>query len=68
MDKMDKLITDLAEDCRAKGITDAKKVKKNIFAIVWKDYKGRAPKWRVDAVCDDLTESVCLKMGIPHDV
>ena len=68
MDKMDKLIADLAEDCREKGLTTAKKIKKNIFALIWPDYKGRAPKWRVDAVCDDLTESVCLKMGIPHDV
>lgn len=66
-DKMTQFIKDLAADCVEKGIKTAKKVYKNIFDIVWADYKGKAPKKRIEAVCDDLTESVCLEMGIPHD-
>lgn len=66
-EKMNQLIKDLAQDCIDKGLKTAKKVKKNVFDLIWADYKGKAPKWRVEAVCDDLTESVCLKMGIPHD-
>ena len=67
MNDWDKLVQDLADDCREKGLTTAKKVKTNVFNLIWVDYKGKAPKWRVQAVCDDLTESVCLNMGIPHD-
>ena len=67
MDGMEKLIADLAQDCLEKGLTTAKEVRRNVFGIVWADYKGKAPRWKVEAVCDDLTESVCLKTGIPHD-
>ena len=67
MDGLDKLIIDLAEDCREKGLTTAKKIKKNVFDIIWADYKGKAPKWRVEMVCEDLSESVCLRLGIAWD-
>lgn len=40
---------------------------KNIFDLIWPKYRGRAPKWKVKVVTEDLAESVCLEMGIPHD-
>ncbi|MBP5722159.1 MAG: hypothetical protein J6X18_01045 [Bacteroidales bacterium] len=66
-EQMRKIILDLAQDCKDKGLNTAKQVKKNVFDNLWANYKGKAPKWRVEAICDDLTESVCLEMGIPHD-
>jgi len=64
---MEKLISDFAEDCRLKGLITAKEVRKNIFDQVWPHYKGKAPKQRVEFVCDDLAESVCLRLGIAVD-
>lgn len=61
---MEKLISQLVEDCKSKGITTEEGVKDNIFNIVWPNYEGRATRERVQSVCDDLAESVCLKLGI----
>lgn len=44
------------------------KTKKEIFNWMnnelQKDYKDKAPKWKIESVAEDVTESICLKMGI----
>ena len=67
MNEWDKLIADFAQECVSQGANTAKKVKKYIRDYINAQYKGKAPAWRLKMVTDDLTESVCLKMGIPHD-
>lgn len=68
MKEMEKLVSDLAEDCRVNGKDTFKKVASHIFNILWKDYKGKpgAVRCRVSHVADDLAESVCLRLGIPQ--
>lgn len=67
MNDWDKLVSDFATECAEHGATTAKKVKKYIKDYINARYKGKAPAWKLQMVTDDLTESVCLKMGIPHD-
>lgn len=67
MNDWDKLVSDFATECAERGATTAKKVKKCIGGYINAKYKGKAPAWKLQMVTDDLTESVCLKMGIPHD-
>lgn len=67
MNDWDKLVSDFATECAEHGATTAKKVKKYIKDYINAQYKGKAPAWKLQMVTDDLTESVCLKMGIPHD-
>ena len=59
MNDYEKLISDLATECAENGANTAKKVKKYSGNHINAQYKGM--------VTDDLTESVCLEMGIPHD-
>lgn len=67
MNDWDKLVSDFATECAEHGANTAKKVKKCIGGYINAKYKGKAPAWKLQMVTDDLTESVCLKMGIPHD-
>ena len=60
MNGLEKLVSDLVRDCREKNLTSARMVGKNIFDFIWPKYKGRAPRWKVKAVAEDLAESVCL--------
>jgi len=64
---MEKLISELSEDCRLKNLTTAKAIRKNIFDLIWPNYEGKASRQRVKFVCDDLAESVCLQLGIAYD-
>lgn len=65
---MEELINEFVKICTEKGLDSYKKVRKTIFDEIWKDYKQKgAQKWRVEAVSDDIAESVVLKMGISHE-
>ena len=37
-----------------------------LLSDLMKTYKGRAPKWRIESVAEDITESICLKLNIPQ--
>ena len=65
--KMEELIARYADRYKDNKITTGKKVRKYIFDDIWKDYKGKAPKWRVQFAADDIAESVCLRLGIACD-
>ena len=65
---MEELIKEFVQICTEKKLKTYKQVRKTIFEEIWKDYKNKgAQKWRVEAVSDDLAESVVLRMGIPHE-
>ena len=59
---MEEVIKQCCTECA--GMKTRKEVFKYIFKELWRDYKGKAPKWRVEHVADDITESVCLRLGI----
>jgi hypothetical protein len=61
---MEKLIQEFADACRKNGLADNKKIKKYIFDVVYSEFKGKASKYHIKNVCDDIAESICLKLGI----
>lgn len=64
---MEELISRYADRCKENNITTAKKILKYIFDDIWSQYKGKAPKWRVQFASEDIAESVCLRLGIVCD-
>ena len=56
--------------CKDKDIL-ACKTRKEVFneinTFLQNAYKGRASVAKIEAVADDVTESVCLKLNIPQD-
>lgn len=62
--KYGKFIEQCVEFCKKANL----KTKKDIFnwlnADLQKEYKGKAPKWKIEWVAEDVTESICLKMRI----
>lgn len=59
---MEEFIEQALQECTAKNITEEKKIFNYIFKSVWNSYKGKAPKWKVQAICEDIAESVYLRM------
>ena len=64
----EKVIADFSEECTENGCDTATKVKKHIKKTLNNLYKGLIPQWKIDFFIDEFTESVCLRLGIAHDV
>ena len=62
--KVQKFINQCADFCKTVGLKTQKEVYNWLVADLTETYKGRAPKWRIESVADDITESICLKLNI----
>lgn len=68
--KVYKFINQCADFCKTAGLKTQKEVYDWLMAGLteaYKEaYKGCAPKWRIESVAEDITESICLKLNIPQ--
>ena len=60
--KVQKFINECANFCKKAGMKTQKQVYEWLLADLMETY--RAPKWRIESVAEDITESVCLKLNI----
>ena len=59
-------LTELTEEIKGLGEASfrAKQIYEWLVADLTETYNGRAPKWRIESVAEDITESICLKLNI----
>lgn len=62
--KVQKFINQCADFCKNAGLKTQKEVYDWLVADLTDTYKGSAPKWKIESVAEDITESVCLKLNI----
>lgn len=62
--KVQKFINQCADFCKTAGLKTQKEVYDWLVADLMEAYKERAPKWRIESVAEDITESICLKLNI----
>jgi disulfide oxidoreductase YuzD len=62
--KVQVFIKQCADFCKSNGLKTQKEVYDWLVADLTKTYKGRAPKWKIESVAEDITESVCLELNI----
>ena len=62
--KVQKFINQCADFCKTAGLKTLKEVYDWLVADLTDTYKGRAPKWKIESVAEDITESICLKLNI----
>lgn len=62
--KVQKFINQCADFCKAAGLKTQKEVYDWLVADLTDTYKGSAPKWKIESVAEDITESICLKLNI----
>lgn len=62
--KVQKFINQCAEFCKTAGLKTQKDVYDWLVADLTDTYNGRAPKWKIESIAEDITESVCLKLNI----
>ena len=62
--KVQKFINQCADFCKTAGLKTQKEVYDWLVADLTETYKGCAPKWRIESVAEDITESICLKLNI----
>ena len=62
--KVQKFINQCAEFCKTAGLKTQKEVYDWLVADLTDTYKGRAPKWKIESIAEDITESICLKLNI----
>ena len=60
--KVQKFINQCADFCKTAGLKTQKEVYDWLVADLTETYS--APKWRIESVAEDITESICLKMRI----
>lgn len=62
--KIQRYINQCADFCKTANMKSQKQIYDWLVADLTEAYKGRAPKWRIESVAEDLTESICLKLNI----
>ena len=62
--KIQKFINQCADFCKTAALKTQKEVYDWLVADLTETYKGRAPKWKIESVAEDITESICLKLNI----
>lgn len=64
--KYQKFVEQCAKFCKTAGLKTQKAIYEWLNSDLQKDYKGRAPKWKIASIAEDVTESICLKLNIPQ--
>ena len=62
--KVQKFINECANFCKKAGMKTQKQVYEWLLADLMETYKGKAPKWKLESIAEDITESICLKLNI----
>ena len=62
--KFQLFINQCADFCKTVGLKTQKEVYNWLVADLTETYKGRASKWRIESVAEDITESICMKLNI----
>lgn len=62
--KVQKFVNQCADFCKTASMKSQKQIYDWLLADLMETYKGRAPKWRIESVAEDITESICLKLNI----
>lgn len=62
--KVQKFINQCADFCKNAGLKTQKEVYDWLVTDLTETYKGLAPKWKIESVAEDITESICLKLNI----
>lgn len=62
--KVQKFINQCADFCKTAGLKTQKEVYDWLMADLTEAYKGCAPKWRIESIAENITESVCMKLNI----
>ena len=66
MGNWEKLIQGFCEDKDIKACKTSKEVRKCLHNYIYPKYKGRVSDGKINAVIDDILESVCLKLNIDN--
>ena len=62
--KVQKFINQCADFCKTASLKTQKEVYDWLVADLTETYKGRAPKWKIESIAEDITKSICLKLNI----
>jgi len=62
--KVQKFINECANFCKKVGMKTQKQVYEWLLADLMETYKGKTPKWKLESVAEDITESICLKLNL----
>jgi disulfide oxidoreductase YuzD len=62
--KFQKFINQCAEFCKSTNMKSQKQIYEWLLADLNETYNGRAPKWKIESVAEDITESICLILNI----
>jgi hypothetical protein len=60
------LIKQCCEDSAIKNSKTSNEVRQILYEFIYPEYKGKASVEKINAVIDDITESVCLRLNIPQ--
>ena len=66
MGNWEKLIQGFCEDKAIKACKTSKEVRKCLHNYIYPKYKGKVSDGKINAVIDDILESVCLKLNIDN--
>lgn len=62
----DKMIDSFVIKCKNNNCDTSKKVFKLVYDYLKPIYKNRAPLWKIKIGAEDITQSICIKMGIDN--
>lgn len=66
MNGFEKFVNQCCEDKDILACKTSEEVREEIYGCVYPAYKGKASDGKINAVIDDITESVCLRLNIPQ--
>ena len=62
--KFQKFIKQCAEFCKAANMKSQQQIYEWLLADLMDTYKERAPKWKIESIAEDFTESICVELRI----
>ena len=62
--KYQKFVGQCADFCKKTNLKTQKAIYEWLVADLMESYNGKAPKWKIESIAEDMTESICLKLNI----
>jgi len=62
--KVQKYINECANFCKKAGMKTQDQIYEWLLADLMETHKGKVPKWKLELVAEDITESISLKLSI----